>query len=162
MFGKFWMQRFTTKFNNLIMVNWLFFLIFLFVFLFVYFFCCCGKKKPRKRKTWSKKQVKEIHSFTNGKCYYCNTSLGLATTRRGRWEIEHVLPFSKFPNDDSMHNLVAACFRCNRSKGKINALNFCQIKGYQLRCRHIDKNLKMCLLPCFSCSNNWCIRHLLF
>ena len=48
-------------------------------------------------------------SLQEGKCFYCNSSLGRDT------EVDHFLPFSKH-NDDSLDNLVAACRKCNGSK----------------------------------------------
>lgn len=60
-----------------------------------------------------------IYDQSNGKCHYCGTTLDLL----GKWHIEHQLPRALGGGDGSL-NLVAACVRCNLSKGDSTAIEF--------------------------------------
>lgn len=67
---------------------------------------------------------RSIFDHSGGKCHYCATSLDLL----GKWHIEHQLPRALGGGDDSI-NLVAACVRCNLSKGDSTAIEFAARAG---------------------------------
>lgn len=62
---------------------------------------------------------REVFERSGGRCHYCTTLLELG----GRWHVEHMIPKSLL-GDDLPLNLVAACVRCNLSKGARTALEF--------------------------------------
>ena len=53
-----------------------------------------------------------IFSSCDGSCYYC----GVKLDPFGTWEVDHMNPREQ-GGADAFHNLVAACRKCNRSKG---------------------------------------------
>lgn len=60
-----------------------------------------------------------VFERSGGRCHYCSAPLQL----EGRWHLEHMIPKSLL-GDDAPLNLVAACARCNLSKGDRTALEF--------------------------------------
>lgn len=60
----------------------------------------------------NRQRLKNIHSKTNGHCWYC----GVVLQPLGDWEIEHQTPKAKGGNDE-LFNLVPACRSCNMRKG---------------------------------------------
>ena len=56
-----------------------------------------------------KTEVK-LYNRQHGRCYYCGEQLG-------SWEIDHILPFSKYKNGE-VENLCLTCFECNHLKSK--------------------------------------------
>lgn len=65
------------------------------------------------------KRVK-IFARTAGRCHLCRRELAFNSYakygRQGCWEVEHSRP-RRHGGTDHLHNLYAACIRCNRSKG---------------------------------------------
>lgn len=59
----------------------------------------------------TKKVLDETYALTDGYCAYCGKKLAGKAT----WHLEHVIPKSQGGRDKD--NLVAACPRCNMSKG---------------------------------------------
>lgn len=51
-----------------------------------------------------------LHALQGGRCFYCGDALS-----RGRSEVDHFLPWSRYA-DDGLDNLLLAHDRCNRSK----------------------------------------------
>src|SRR5699024_5246097 len=90
----------------------------------------CTKKltdKSRLRTIWSEKEKRHIFNRTKGKCYICKKELIFEHRKPGlenSWEIEHVFPFSKYPNLDNMGNLLPACISCNRKKSAGDLISF--------------------------------------
>lgn len=62
---------------------------------------------------------RSIFEGSAGRCHYCDTPLSLF----GPWHVEHQLPRALGGGDDTL-NLVAACVRCNLSKGDSTAIEF--------------------------------------
>lgn len=62
---------------------------------------------------------RSIYERSGGQCHYCSTQLELT----GKWHVEHQLPRALGGGDESL-NLVAACVRCNLSKGDSTAIEF--------------------------------------
>lgn len=60
-----------------------------------------------------------IFERSHGQCHYCGTAL----TLDGKWHIEHQLPRALGGGDEGL-NLVAACVRCNLTKGDRSAIEF--------------------------------------
>lgn len=60
-----------------------------------------------------------VYDQSEGKCHYCGTALDLL----GKWHVEHQLPRALGGGDEGL-NLVAACVRCNLSKGDSTAIEF--------------------------------------
>ena len=50
-----------------------------------------------------------LHEIQDGRCFYCDRP------RMGDWEIDHFLPWSRWP-DNRLDNLVLAHKRCNNDK----------------------------------------------
>ena len=65
----------------------------------------------------------ELRSFLfkkyNGRCVYCDNKAE---------EVEHVIPKSK-GGTDSVHNLVIACRKCNKLKGRLSLKEFGKVVG---------------------------------
>ena len=53
--------------------------------------------------------VEPLHELQHGKCFYCDQ------TGHGEWEVDHFLPWSRWP-DNRLDNLVLAHERCNNDK----------------------------------------------
>jgi len=68
--------------------------------------------KARARKSFGDKTVRAVHAKTDGRCLYCDSDLGVALNRIGRWNIEHSKPWSEAGSDD-LCNLFATCYACN-------------------------------------------------
>lgn len=67
------------------------------------------KLRTHKLNTW----------FDNlGFCSYCQQK-----THYSRWDLDHVIPFSK-SKDNSKDNLIGCCKTCNNKKGAISLLAF--------------------------------------
>ncbi len=87
---------------------------------------------PRRR--WGKKAVSIIHLQSGKACWYCLKALPLAP-RLGVWEIDHVEPWTR-GGADAIHNLVASCVECNRSKGDDSETSFRRRRKIKARCHH--------------------------
>jgi len=62
-----------------------------------------------KRVSFPKKLVSGLGERQAGKCFYCASSIAKDA------EVDHFVPWSKFPND-AIENLVLACKKCNGKK----------------------------------------------
>jgi hypothetical protein len=62
-----------------------------------------------KRASFPKKLVSGLSESQDGKCFYCASSIAMSG------EVDHFVPWSKFPND-AIENLVLACKKCNGKK----------------------------------------------
>ena len=62
-------------------------------------------------KIYTSEERTQILSFTDGRCFYCMTSLNSSY-----WEIDHLWP-KKLAGVDELFNLVASCKKCNETKG---------------------------------------------
>lgn len=109
-----------------------------------------------KRSHLSNSLKQRVYNATQGRCYYCNTTLGGFSRRYHRWEIDHYYPISRGGTND-FSNLVASCFACNRAKSSKTAMEFISSSQYtqdnniySLRCRHFyDEIGRLCLhSPC--------------
>jgi hypothetical protein len=74
--------------------------------------------KPPKVNSISRRR-REVFDRSQGRCHYCRSSLELV----GRWHVEHMMPRA-LGGDNEPGNLVAACARCNLSKGDRTALEY--------------------------------------
>lgn len=88
--------------------------------------------------------VKRLAEAQNNRCAYCHFPMALpekAETVRGSnlMTIDHVIPRAKGGNDEE-DNLVAACKKCNSTRGRHNANVFADIIEFGLR----DSNGKRC------------------
>jgi CRISPR/Cas system Type II protein with McrA/HNH and RuvC-like nuclease domain len=59
--------------------------------------------------SFPKKLVSGLGERQAGKCFYCASSIAKDA------EVDHFVPWSKFPND-AIENLVLACKKCNGKK----------------------------------------------
>ena len=62
-----------------------------------------------KRVSFPKDLIAGLGEIQVGKCFYCPTSISKEP------EVDHFVPWSKFPND-AIENLVLACKKCNGKK----------------------------------------------
>lgn len=65
-----------------------------------------------KRKSFSIKDRFDIFKRDDFKCQYCGAESPAVVL-----EVDHIMPISKGGSNDR-HNLITACFDCNRGKGK--------------------------------------------
>ena len=61
----------------------------------------------------SEREVREQFDRQQGKCYYCQCSLG--GYKEPTWHADHVVPLSR-GGSNSIDNIVAACINCNLRK----------------------------------------------
>ena len=80
----------------------------------------------------------DIHRKTKGRCVYCNKQLPWdnygadGTNLRGRWEVDHDIPWIDGGPED-FKNLWPACWPCNREKSNKTGLEYKQFlndRGY--------------------------------
>jgi len=109
----------------ILVLFWLspFLLFFLFLFFLVLIWFKIKNNNKTKRIRWNAEQIQQVWNRTNGKCYFCQKSLGKLQNRHGRWEMEHIQPISKGGTND-LHNIVASCCSCNRKKGTKSVQEF--------------------------------------
>ena len=68
-----------------------------------------------RRKSISIKDKEEIFLKTGGLCHFCGEKLVFNAIRgeEGRWNIDHILPFSR-EGKDCLENYLPICKTCNR------------------------------------------------
>ena len=120
------------------------------------------RKTVRKCGCDSRKKIKpadanKVYKLTGGRCYYCDKSLGAFKNRKDRWEVDHLYP-RILGGTDSLDNLVAACFSCNRSKGDKTPEDFYSSSGNLPRCRHLILEV-YCFQRVSSVKSKYCDRH---
>jgi len=71
--------------------------------------------------------VEWVYYRTDGHCFYCGKGIVLdnrgAVGRRGAWELDHFIPFSRGWSDET-YNLVPACIDCNTRKSDLMPWDF--------------------------------------
>lgn len=79
-------------------------------------------KFKRKRLTISLKHRRIVFDTCRGLCIYCGTKLiferndpGRVATRKGAWQIEHLISHSA-GGSDALENLATACIACNQMR----------------------------------------------
>lgn len=76
----------------------------------------------------------EIFDKTMGRCHLCRKTLCINNYglhgRRGAWEIDHSRPRARGGSNHG-NNLLPACTRCNRSKGKNSTKSARAGNGYR-------------------------------
>lgn len=73
------------------------------------------EKQPLRRRRLTDDEVRRVYSSMNGVCYLCRGELP-SINERTKWHIEHIFPYSKYPQRDSIGNLLPAHATCNRKK----------------------------------------------
>lgn len=68
-----------------------------------------GQKTKRLKPSDNKRT--RVFKASGGKCFYCNVTIG-----EEAFTVDHVWPRCRGGGND-IHNLVAACFPCNKAKG---------------------------------------------
>jgi 5-methylcytosine-specific restriction endonuclease McrA len=78
---------------------------------------------------YTENQLDDFYYSTCGYCRYCGKKISRINygshREKGAWEVDHVRPRVSRGSDGD-HNLVPACFGCNRSKGRKTPLNWCR------------------------------------
>ena len=71
--------------------------------------------------------VEWVYARTDGRCFYCDEELVLDNRgkvgRRGAWELDHFIPFSR-GGSDKLYNLVPACVDYNTRKSDLMPWEF--------------------------------------
>lgn len=96
-----------------------------------------GFKAKIKRKSYSDEKRKIIYNKSGGRCELCGQQLLFEDMT-----LDHIVPLS-MGGEDSMKNLQAACFDCNKLKGNILPSEFMEritdIFLYQMERQHKDR-----------------------
>lgn len=120
---------------------------------------CLRRWNCQRRKRPSKRAVSTVHHWVRGRCYYCLASLGAVEKRKNRWEVEHLVSWSR-GGDDDLTNLTASCFSCNKRKGARSPLAMFHLLGIRPRCRFVDLHQnRMCMADSWHAHSLYCWRH---
>ena len=95
-------------------------------FFHTYFISTMASLCNQKRRTFSKKEKKEIFERCCRKCFYCHIALSFKNSQkgeRGAWNADHLLPDAR-DGATTIVNGVAACFDCNSKKSAMTHTKF--------------------------------------
>ena len=84
--------------------------------------CSCNQK----RRTFSKKEKKDIFERCYGECFYCHKKLVSKNSQkgeRGAWNADHLIPDAR-DGATKIANGVAVCFDCNSKKSAMTHTKF--------------------------------------
>jgi 5-methylcytosine-specific restriction endonuclease McrA len=85
-----------------------------------------------------------VFEKTHGKCYMCGKQLSFWNRKegeRGAWEVGHKIARAK-GGSDSMRNLVALCWSCNRKAGTLGVEYYIR---HHMQARGVVDNIKVLL-----------------
>lgn len=73
----------------------------------------------RRKKRFTKPELKSIWKASNGRCHICEHHWRLKDHCRAGWHVDHVIPnVSGGPGTELMANFRVACAKCNLKKGR--------------------------------------------
>eukprot|EP00162_Nutomonas_longa_P014778 comp22096_c0_seq1/m.51319 comp22096_c0_seq1/g.51319 ORF comp22096_c0_seq1/g.51319 comp22096_c0_seq1/m.51319 type:complete len:140 (+) comp22096_c0_seq1:1117-1536(+) len=99
----------------------------------------------------------EVFETSLGQCHHCGKTLVFKnrSSGRGRWEPDHLTPHSQGGSND-LHNLVASCYDCNRSRNNLSLRDF--LGGIRY-CEAFTQNGYRCQNPVAQGKYKYCWHH---
>ncbi len=84
-----------------------------------------------KRKTIVHNDKKVVFLKTGGLCHFCGTKLSFNAKRgeQGRWNVDHILPFSR-EGKDCLENYLPICKICNRLRWNFESTKIRELLRY--------------------------------